>query len=242
MNNTAILTTQELASYMKLNEKTILKMAQNKDLPGIKIGNQWRFHLEAIDRHLQKDLMHTPESELDFILETTTPDIPLSRLFDESIINLGMKSKTKTEALKELSRNAFESGLVESAERLYTELDKREQMLSTAAGNGIAVPHPRNPDPSIFRKANILMARSAAGVDFGAPDKQKVHLFFMTCAPNIVVHLRVLAQLSKMLHIKGAVDKFMNLSTGKEIIQFLLEIERQNLFSWGSAVKEYKND
>jgi len=242
MNNTAILTTQELASYMKLNEKTILKMAQNKDLPGIKVGNQWRFHLEAIDRHLQKDLMRTPEKELDLILENTNPDIPLSRLFDESIINLEMKAGSKVEALKELSHSAFEAGIVEDAEMLYTELDKREQMLSTAAGNGIAVPHPRNPDPAMFRRANILMARSAAGVDFDAPDNQKVHLFFMTCAPNIVIHLRLLAKLSKMLHIKGAAKKFMNLSTGKEIIQFLLEMERKNLFPWESVGKEHQND
>jgi PTS system nitrogen regulatory IIA component len=242
MNNTAILTTQELASYMKLNEKTILKMAQNKDLPGIKVGNQWRFHLEAIDRHLQKDLMQTPESELDLILETTTPDIPLSRLFDESIINLEMKARAKTEALKELSHDAFAADLVEDADKLYSELDRREQMLSTAAGNGIAVPHPRNPDPALFRRANILMARSDAGIDFDAPDKQKVHLFFMTCAPNIVIHLRLLAKLSKMLHIKGAINKFMNLSSGREIIQFLLEVERQNLFSWASVEKEDTND
>ena len=43
---------KELAEYLKLNEKTIIKMAQNKDLSGVKVGNQWRFHRAAIDAYL----------------------------------------------------------------------------------------------------------------------------------------------------------------------------------------------
>lgn len=228
MDKINILTTQELATYMKLNEKTILKMAQNKDLPGIKVGSQWRFHLGAINRHLQKD--HSPEAELDFSINATNPDIPLSRLFDESLINLDFQARTKEDVLKELSRSACEAAIVGDAQKLYLELAKREQMLSTATGHGIAIPHPRDPDPAMFTRANILMARSAAGVEFDAPDNEKVYLFFMVCAPDIAVHLRILAKLSEMLNVNGVVKKLMSLSTSKEIIQLLLEIEWQSFF------------
>ena len=53
MLNSKVMTTKELAEYIKLNEKTIIKMAQNGELPGKKVGNQWRFHLMAIDNYLQ---------------------------------------------------------------------------------------------------------------------------------------------------------------------------------------------
>ena len=55
-------------------------------------------------------------------------------------------------------------------------------MLSTAVGGGIAIPHPRSPNPSLFKKTNIIMARSNEGIDFTAPDNKRVHLFFMPCA------------------------------------------------------------
>ena len=239
LNNTAILTTQELANYMKLNEKTILKMAQNKELPGIKVGNQWRFHLDTIDRHLQQGLVQQPENHLDIILSSANPEIPLSRLFSENIINLDLKARSGDEVLKELSQMAFKAGLTEDTAKLFIELKNRESMLSTAAGKGIAIPHPRNPDPSIFRSSNILLGRSDKGIDFKAPDNEKTHLFFMICVPNIVVHLRLLAKLSKMLHTPGAIQKFITLSSGREIIQFLLDLEKKALFGWDSPGLEH---
>lgn len=237
MENTKIMTTQELADYMKLNGKTILKMAQKGKLPGVKIGNQWRFRLEAIDRYLQKDIMHLPENELDRIITTTNHIIPLSRLFDNALIELNLSAKNPRGVLQELVDIAHAAGIIENEnkEKLFMQLEKRENMLSTAVGNGIAIPHPRNPDPALFKKPNILMARSNAGVDFLAPDNKKVNLFFMTCAPNMIVHFRLLAKISKLLHVEGVIDKFMQASASGEIIRMLLEMERKHLFPWAVA-------
>ncbi len=238
MIETAILTTQELAAYMKLNEKTILKMAQNREIPGVKVGSQWRFHMEAIDRYFQREMVQLPESALNSDLTGREPELPLSRLFDESIIELDLTARNREEVLRELSRMACTAGLTTDPEKLYAELCNRESLLSTAAGNGIAIPHPRTPDSSLFRSPNILLARSFEGVDFDAPDNQRVRLFFMTCAPSIGVHLKLLAKLSELLHTPDAVASFMDLPTGREIIQFLLKIEQQNLFAWESVERE----
>ncbi len=235
-----VLTTRELADYMKLNEKTILKMAQKGELPGVKIGSQWRFYLEAIDQYLQKDIMHTPEDELDSIINTASRIIPLSRLFEEALIELDMEAGTIEEVLQELANIAGLAGVTRDKENLYTQLQDREKMLSTAVGNGIAIPHLRNPSPILFKKPNILMARSKEGVDFHAPDKKKVHLFFMTCAPTMAVHLRLLAKISKLLHIEGVIDKFMGVSASDEIIRMLLEVERKHLFPWEAVNEEVR--
>ncbi|MDP8298745.1 MAG: PTS sugar transporter subunit IIA [Candidatus Tantalella remota] len=225
-----ILTTQELADYMRLNEKTILKMAQKGELPGVKVGSQWRFHLGVIDRYIQKDIMHTPDGELDSILKTTNHLIPLSRLFDKPLIKLDMKAKNKEEVLSEMVEIVDVAGIISDRKQLLEELKSREEMLSTAVGNGIAIPHPRKPNPTWFKRPNILMARSEKGVDFDSPDNEKVHLFFMTCAPNMMVHLRLMAKISKLLHIEGVIDDFMQVSKSDEIIRLLLEMERKHLF------------
>jgi len=50
-----ILTTKELASYLKLTEVTIYKYANEGKIPGFKIGSRWRFDKEQIDDLLRNE-------------------------------------------------------------------------------------------------------------------------------------------------------------------------------------------
>ena len=45
-----IMTTKEIAKYLKLHEITICKYAAEGKIPAIRIGRVWRFDKEAIDR------------------------------------------------------------------------------------------------------------------------------------------------------------------------------------------------
>ena len=49
-----ILTTKELAKYLRLHEITICKHAAEGKIPGIRIGSAWRFDKEAIDRWINE--------------------------------------------------------------------------------------------------------------------------------------------------------------------------------------------
>ena len=44
-----ILTIPEVASLLKVAEKTVYGLAQKSDLPAFKVGGQWRFRRAAID-------------------------------------------------------------------------------------------------------------------------------------------------------------------------------------------------
>lgn len=44
-----ILTTQEVAQYLRLAEATIYKLAQAGEIPAVKVGRTWRFKKELID-------------------------------------------------------------------------------------------------------------------------------------------------------------------------------------------------
>ncbi len=44
-----IMTTKELAKYLKLHEITICKYAAEDKIPAIRIGRVWRFDKNAID-------------------------------------------------------------------------------------------------------------------------------------------------------------------------------------------------
>ena len=42
-----------LSSYLKVSKSTLYKLAQHGELPGQKVGKQWRFHKSAIDEWLR---------------------------------------------------------------------------------------------------------------------------------------------------------------------------------------------
>lgn len=44
-----ILTIPEVAALLKIAEKTVYVLAQRGDLPGFKVGGQWRFSRTAIN-------------------------------------------------------------------------------------------------------------------------------------------------------------------------------------------------
>jgi len=47
--NDEILTIKEVADYLKVNERTIYRLAASKKIPAFKVGNAWRFRLSEID-------------------------------------------------------------------------------------------------------------------------------------------------------------------------------------------------
>lgn len=49
-----ILTIQELAIYLKLNEKTAYRLASEGKLPGFKVGGSWRFKRIDIEQWIEE--------------------------------------------------------------------------------------------------------------------------------------------------------------------------------------------
>ncbi|MFH1645008.1 MAG: PTS sugar transporter subunit IIA [Candidatus Omnitrophota bacterium] len=224
----SVLTTQELSKYLKLNEKTILKMAQSGELPGFKLANQWRFYLSSVDEYLQDKIIKS--SYRDFSQFVGYAELmPLSRLVESQAIILDLQSDSKDGVLYELSKAAKESGIVRLQDELFRLLRKRESMLSTAIGNGVAIPHPRNPSDELFIRPSVVIGRSIEGVDFSSPDRMRTHLFFMTCAPDVVLHLKLLSKVAKLLDDKKVIKKFLNAKSEDDFIKILLKREREYL-------------
>ncbi len=45
-----ILTIKEVAAYLKVNERTVYRLAAGKKIPAFKVGNAWRFRKEEVDQ------------------------------------------------------------------------------------------------------------------------------------------------------------------------------------------------
>lgn len=76
----------------------------------------------------------------------------------------------------------------------------REAMGSTGIGDGIAIPHVRNPVVLNAAPASITLCYLANPIPFDAVDGQPVHTIFSMISATIRGHLQLLARLSWALH------------------------------------------
>jgi excisionase family DNA binding protein len=50
-----LLTTEQVASYLKIDKFTVYRLVTQKKIPAFKVGNQWRFKKKMIDAWLNKN-------------------------------------------------------------------------------------------------------------------------------------------------------------------------------------------
>src|SRR5919197_2786016 len=75
-----ILTVRQLATYLNMASVTIYRLAARGELPGTKVGGQWRFHKQAIDEWLSR----MPDRKRTKIL-VVDDDIQVGELFREAL-------------------------------------------------------------------------------------------------------------------------------------------------------------
>jgi excisionase family DNA binding protein len=49
-----VLTVQEVAAYLKVHQSTIYRLLQRGEIPGFKVGSDWRFLAETINEWIQR--------------------------------------------------------------------------------------------------------------------------------------------------------------------------------------------
>lgn len=54
MKKEEILTVKELARYLKMDKHTVYRLARKGILPGVKIGGEWRFKKDLIDKWIEE--------------------------------------------------------------------------------------------------------------------------------------------------------------------------------------------
>ena len=101
----------------------------------------------------------------------------------------------------------------------------REAMGTTAVGNGIAIPHVRNPILVQLPVPKIALCFLSHPLDFGALDCKPVQILFTIISPTIRMHLHLLSKLAYCLrdeHLRDILGKQCN---AEKIMAVVLEIE-----------------
>jgi len=215
-----VMTLKDLADYLRMNERTVAKLAQEGKIPGFKVASQWRFLKESVDSWFERQLQRVSGAEVAGSQRTR-----VSEALTVDTIELNLKSRTKDGVLVEMTEMLVSKGRIQSGQVLLGALRQREQLCSTGIGRGIALLHPRQIMPEIAREPMLAIGRSGEGVDFDAVDGRKVHVFFLDIAPTERTHLAMLARLSRLLADDALLERIRGAKEPREVIESVAEAE-----------------
>jgi PTS system nitrogen regulatory IIA component len=94
---------------------------------------------------------------------------------------------------------AAKTGWLWDTAKMAEAVRAREDMMSTAMENGVALMHPRRPMATILGQAFLVFGRTEGGIPFGAAHGGLTDLFFLILSVEDRGHLRVLARLSRLI-------------------------------------------
>lgn len=115
----------------------------------------------------------------------------------------------------------------ENRGELFEKLLEREQLASTGIGNGIAIPHPRDPLSNPPESPVIATCFLETPIPFGAIDDQPVFVFFLLISPTVKHHLHLLSRLSYCIRDKTFVAFLNTRPQAEELYLRVAEFEKQ---------------
>jgi PTS system nitrogen regulatory IIA component len=192
------LTLRQAASYLNVSERTARRWITTRGLPAHLVNERLHCNATELWEWAIENGVPVARGLLEQARGPQEPIPPLSRLLATGGIHRDLDGATKAEVLRALV-DVLPLPPDIDREFLVTVLEAREAMGSTGIGDGIAIPHVRNPIVLHVREPFVALALLRHPVDFDALDDQPVHALFALVTPNVPTHLRVLAKLGYTL-------------------------------------------
>jgi nitrogen PTS system EIIA component len=219
------LTVRDVSSLLKVSEKTVYRWINRGALPAYRVNEQYRFNraelLEwATSRRMNVsvDLFAEPES-------SATPIPGLAEALQAGGVIYRVDGRDKESVLRSVVEHLR---LPEEVDRefLLRVLMAREALQSTAIGDGIAIPHVRNPVVLHVTRPTITLCFLDQPVDFGALDGKPVAALFALISPTVRAHLRMLSRLAFALNDKRFKQTVLRQAAREEILNEARRVEQ----------------
>ncbi|MCG0275833.1 MAG: PTS sugar transporter subunit IIA [Thermosediminibacteraceae bacterium] len=139
-------------------------------------------------------------------------------ILKESAIIVGAKAKDKYEAIEIVGELLVKEGRVERS--YIDEMKKREDLLTTYIGNGIAIPHGGSEAKEKIIKSGIAVAQFPEGVDFGNGNKAYIVIGIAAKGDE---HLEILSNIASACEDEERVKKLVESKEPREILRLFRE-------------------
>ena len=209
-----ILTIEEVAKYLRVSDRTVYDWAQKGEIPAGKIGTVWRFKKSEVEKWVNERLSSSSNTK------KTDDAVQVKNILSPDRV-VFITQSAKRDALTELANVLADAPQVKRGDELLSEILKREELMSTAVGRGIAIPHVR-----LSSVTDLVMAVGVCRTpisDFQTVDDKPVNLLIMIAAAynQHTYYLQTISYFSAKLKSQELRDAIANAATEKEVYELL---------------------
>lgn len=186
-------TVREAAELLSVSEKTIYRWISQGKMPAYKVNEQYRFSRAELLEWATSQRLNVSARILEEPEETSTATL------EEAVRTGGVFYRVGGQDKPSALRSVVEvMPLPEEVDRefLLQVLLARESIGSTGMGEGIAIPHVRNPVVMHISRPMVSLCFLERPIDFAAIDGRPVHTLFTIVSPTIRAHLSLLSRLA----------------------------------------------
>jgi len=219
-----LITVKEIALMFDVSENEVYRWIKQKEIPCHKINEQYRFNQTEI---MEWAATHHKKTSALFSAENKNDEEILPLLIDavkEGGIFYNVKGNSQAEVLKSIVELL---NIPEDVDRdfLYQILLAREELGSTAVGNGIAIPHVRNPIVLQIDNPIVMLCFLEHPIDFKALDEKPVNTLFVMISKTVRGHLRLLSRIASILHDQTITTALSNHEPPEILLNLLQKAE-----------------
>ena len=218
------LSVREAAKLLNVPENTVYRWIQKGELPASRIHDQYRLNrAELLEWATLQRISVSAE-----IFQDADHSAPTAGLA-EALRAGGIHARVAgTDKLSVLSSVVELIPLSEEVDRqfLLQLLLARESLGSTGLGNGIAVPHARNPIVMHIAHPMVTLCFLEHPIDFVAVDGLPVHTLFAIVSPTVKSHLHVLSRLAFGLRHPTFAEVLGRRGSADEILAAALAVDQ----------------
>lgn len=204
-----IMTLNEVASYLRVSERTVYEWASKGELPCGKLGTSWRFKRSNIEEWVSHKLSPRIQAPI-----FTSPSLS-AILKPERTVHLHCTTK---EAVLNQLIDLF-TDIPELADAVF----KREQLMSTGIGLSIAVPHVRL---NSVNELHMAFGVNRTGIsDYESLDNEPVRIIVLIVAgrDQHTHYLQTLSRVSRLLKNSLIREQLFESKSSEEIYRIVIE-------------------
>jgi PTS system nitrogen regulatory IIA component len=193
------LTVRNVSKFLSVSEATVIRWINERGLPSQRVGGQYRFHRVDLLEWASANRIKVSLEVFDNLEGDDESSPSLAAALELGGIFYGLQDTSKEAALRALVQVLPVPQDVDR-ELLLRLFLARETSATTAIGDGVALPHVRNPIVLNVDSPMVTLAFLERPVEFGALDGKPVQVLFSLICPTVPSHLRMLSRLSFALH------------------------------------------
>ena len=218
------LTVRDAARLLSVSEKSVYRWIKQGVIPVYQINDQYRFNrAELLEWATSRKISVSPE----IFAEPEggeTPPPSLSEALRAGGVHYRVAGTDKASVLHAVVDLMKLPDEVDQ-DFLYQVLLAREALGSTGVGDGIAIPHVRNPIVLHLSRPMVTLCFLERPVDFGALDGQPVTTLFTLISPTVRAHLHLLSRLGFALRDAAFKSAVTRQASRDQILEALVRVE-----------------